>query len=135
MDSITSATTVVAQRPTSAARPGDTASTVPTPEPGDGGHDAARLATVVELIKNLTGREVKLVPPTAYIVGPVETPEPVAPVDLAVPSGLLAQYQQSPGALVVDITSILRGGASSQLTLGQNSGGSLALFNHVDVTI
>ena len=94
----------------------------------------SRLSAVVEMIENLTGREVKLVPPAAYFVSrpapPVE-----APVDVVVRADMESVRTTGSGPLVVGIHSILETGTARRMVLAGNATGGLDLSVAVDVEL
>lgn len=96
---------------------------------------AARLNAVVDMIARLTGRQVKLVPPTAYLVSAPAGVEPVQAVELLAPQGLASQLQGQPGTLEVDITSVLRTGTAQRMRLDQQPAAQLQLRAALDVDL
>jgi hypothetical protein len=95
----------------------------------------ARMDAVVDLIASLTGREVKLVPPTAYLVSAPTARNATEPVELLAPLGLAGQLKEEPGTLEVDITSVLRTGTAERMLLDQSTVGKLQLRSAVDVEL
>lgn len=107
-----------------------------TPEtPVDDALHGSRLAMVVEMIRNLTGREVKLVPPTAYLVSAPSHPAPAPPVELVVPAEITVPHAPAHVPLEVGIASILRTGTSARMTLSQGPAGGLELHAALDVDL
>jgi hypothetical protein len=94
----------------------------------------ARLSAVVELIENLTGRQVKLVPPAAYFVSRPAPPVD-APVDVTVRADMEAVSGAGPGPLEVGIQSILRTGTASRMVLNVSPAGGLDLSTAVDLDL
>jgi hypothetical protein len=94
----------------------------------------SRLSAVVEMIENLTGRQVKLVPPTAYFVSrpapPVE-----APVDVVVRADMESVSTTGSGPLVVDVHSIVQTGTANRMVLNANATGGLDLSVAVDLDL
>ena len=88
-----------------------------------------------DLIATMTGREVKLVPPAAYLVSAPEGAQIFAPVELFAPMGLAGQLQRQSGPVTVDITSVLRSGTADRMLLDQNVAGALQLRPAVDVEL
>ncbi len=102
-------------------------------DPNDESLHAARLSAVVELIKKLTGRDVKLVPPSPYLVsGPVR-PEPVT-VEVA----KLELADVGDGAdepIEVDITEVIERGTSARMRLSDGEHGALRLRPDLDLAM
>lgn len=93
------------------------------------------MAAVVDLIRTLTGREVVLVPPTAYL-----TSAPAAaahgPVELVVPRDLLGDDERDErGPLEIDVTRLLEGGVPARMLLGRCGSGGLELGPALDVAL
>lgn len=117
-------------------RVGAAAPAVPHPAPvASDAVNAARMNAVVDLIASLTGRQVKLVPPSAYLVSAPSGSHLFAPVELLAPIGLANDLQQSSGPLEIDITSVLRTGTAERMLLDQKPTGNLQLRAAVDVEI
>lgn len=95
----------------------------------------ARLAATVALIKKLTGRDVKLVPPSPYLVsGPVQAQ--VAPVEITVPEPPKPPPSDDPDRPVtVDITEVVKRGTSARMRLTNGEPGTFLLQPELDVTI
>ena len=91
------------------------------PIPADEIH-GSRLSVLVDLIASLTGREVKLVPPTAYFVS-----KPAPPVEVVAPTGLIAELGEGAGPITIGINSVLRTGTSTRMLLEAGAGGALQL--------
>lgn len=116
----------------------DVAASTSRPTPAAVDHtelNAARLNAVVDMIAKLTGRQVKLVPPTAYLVSAPAGPEPIKSVELLAPLGLASQLREEPGTLEVDITSVLRSGTAERMLLDQKTTGQLQLRAALDVEL
>lgn len=126
----TSATPVVPKVDGVVATSRTTSSTV-----DDNAANTARLNAVVDLIASLTGREVKLVPPTAYLVSAPGGRAATPPVELLAPLGLAGQLREEPGTLEVDITSVLRTGTAERMLLDQSTVGKLQLRAAIDVEL
>lgn len=94
----------------------------------------SRLSAVVEMIENLTGRQVKLVPPAAYFVSR-PAPPVAAPVDVVVRADMASVSTSGSGPLVVDIHSILETGTANRMVLAGNATGGLDLSVAVDVEL
>lgn len=98
------------------------------------------MAAIAEMIKNLTGRDVKFVPPAAYLLSgpkPAPTPPRTRPVEveLAAPRELLERHARGDGPLEVDITSVLATGTSDRMLLTPKGAAGLSLTRAVDVEI
>lgn len=119
------------------------------PDPRDPELDVARLSAVVELIRTLTGREVKLVPPAAYFMsppGPASSPTPaesprVTPAahrrvrpELVVATGINPEGPET-DPLEVDISQLLRDGTSDRMVLGERPSGGLMLVPGIDLEL
>lgn len=87
------------------------------------------------MIEHLTGRQVKLVPPTAYLVSASSKPAVATPVELSHPSDLSALQGAAKGSLEVDISSVLSTGTASRMVLSTNQVGGLDLRAAVDVSL
>jgi hypothetical protein len=94
----------------------------------------ARLSAVVELIENLTGRQVKLVPPSYYFVSR-PAPPVQAPVDVVVRADMEVVRAAGTGPLVVGIHSIVASGTASRMVLHGNAAGGLDLSTAVDLDL
>ncbi len=115
-----------------AAWPGPAAAVRPADPPADN----SRLLMVVGLIERLTGREVRLVPPTAYIVTAPSTPAPPPPaVEIVVATDLTFDRDPPGSELVVDVTELMHDGLSNRVILGTNPQGGLALFSGVNLEL
>jgi hypothetical protein len=97
--------------------------------------DAGRLSALVDLISTLTGRQVKLVPPTAYFVSGPATSTVLPEVELDAPVGLMQQLAAAPGPLEVHIESVLRSGTAPRMLLTPNAAGQVELFSALDVEL
>ena len=97
--------------------------------------NTARLNAVRDLIASLTGREVILVPPSAYFVSAPTHAEAVAPVELLAPMGLAGQLKEEAGPVEVDITSVLRTGTAERMLLEHKAVGQLQLRAAVDLEL
>lgn len=113
----------------------DAAAPTPAAAPDDPALHADRLSAVVDLIAKLTGREVKLVPPTAYLVSAPSGAVLFAPVELVAPTGLAGELRHGAGPLEVDITSLLRTGTAERMLLDRQPTGDLQLRAAVDIEI
>lgn len=91
------------------------------PAATDGIH-GSRLSVLVDLIASLTGREVKLVPPSAYFVS-----KPAPPIEVVAPTGLIAQLGEGAGPITIGISSVLRTGTSKRMILEAGDGGALQI--------
>jgi hypothetical protein len=116
-----------------------TISTAPTAESGStvqqSGLDAGRLSALVDLISTLTGRQVKLVPPTAYFVSAPSGSKLFPEVELDAPVGLMQHLAAEPGPLEVHIESVLRSGTAHRMLLTPNAAGQIELFSALDVEL
>lgn len=123
LDSIRAATPSVARarpmRPEPATRAGDDHR--PADDP--------RVMRVIELIKRISGREVRMVPPTAYFVSAPPSPHVESkPVEVVIAAEIPDDEEPSTEPIVVDVSAVLRDGASDRMILGKNGHGDLALF-------
>ena len=93
---------------------------------------------IVRMIEHITGRQVKLVPPTAYLVSsaPSRTPER-AGVEVAVARDVFTEggRERDAGPVVVDVSAVLRKGTAERMILGAGAQGGLALFSGVNVEL
>ncbi len=87
------------------------------------------------MIAHLTGREVKLVPPTAYLVSASTKPQAAASVELVHAADLPAQLGSAAGPLEVEITSVLHTGTASRMVVSSDHSGGLVLHAAVNVEL
>jgi hypothetical protein len=85
----------------------------------------SRMSVLVDLIASLTGREVKLVPPSAYFVSKPAPPAP--PIEIVAPAGLITELGEGSGPIEIGIASVLRTGTSKRMLLDTTEGGGLQL--------
>ncbi len=98
--------------------------------------DQSRLSMVVRMIEHITGRQVKLVPPTAYLVSAATAKTPQGPpVEVAVTADVEAGSEPTEEPLVVDVSAVLREGTSERMILGEGDQGGLALFSGLNVVL
>lgn len=91
---------------------------------------------VIELIKRITGREVLMVPPTAYFVSaPPPRVAPPKPVEVVVAADIPSKADDEGGPLVLDVSAVMREGGSDRMILGSNDDGNLALFRGVNLEL
>jgi hypothetical protein len=95
-----------------------------TPATGDPIH-GSRMSVLVDLIASLTGREVKLVPPSAYFVSKPAAPAP--PIEIVAPAGLISELGEGSGPIEIAIASVLRTGTSKRMLLDTAEDGGLQL--------
>ncbi len=95
-----------------------------TPVTGDPIH-GSRMSVLVDLIASLTGREVKLVPPSAYFVSKPAPPAP--PIEVVAPAGLITELGEGSGPIEIAIGSVLRTGTSKRMLLDTAEDGGLQL--------
>lgn len=103
--------------------------------PSGASANASRLSAIVDMISRVTGRQVKLVPPTAYLVSAPSGSHPLPEVELDAPAGLMQELAAEPGPLEVNIASVLRTGTTDRMLLAPNLGGILELRAAVDLEI
>lgn len=125
----TGVTSPVAKRTESTANVAESLATV-----RQTGADAGRLSALVDLISTLTGRQVKLVPPTAYFVSGPSSGRPPE-IELDAPVGLMQQLAAEPGPLEVHIESVLRSGTAPRMLLAPNSAGHVELYSALDLEL
>lgn len=109
------------------ARPEPRRAEAVRPAPHDVAADASRMTRVVELIELVSGRDVKLVPPVAYLVSPPRSQAPERAVELTFEAAIDPEEDTEDGPLVVDVTSVLREGTSDRMVLRRKTDGELAL--------
>ena len=109
------------------ARPEPRRAETVRPAPNDVAADASRMTRVVELIELVSGRDVKLVPPVAYLVSPPRAQVPERAVELTFEAAIDPEDNSDGGPLVVDVTSVLREGTSDRMILRRKADGQLAL--------
>lgn len=97
------------------------------PVSSDVAADASRMTRVVELIELVSGRDVKLVPPVAYLVSPPRAQAPERAVELTFEAAIDPEDDSDGDPLVVDVTSVLREGTSDRMILRRTADGELAL--------
>ena len=94
---------------------------------------------VVRMIEHLTGRQVKLVPPTAYLVSaaPARASQRTG-VEVALAADVPTPRHEAGDAeepLIVDVSAVVREGTSERMILGAGEHGGLALFSGVNVAL
>lgn len=103
--------------------------------------DRSRLSAFAKLIENITGRQVKMVPPFTYLVSgpPAPEPEPESeserPTELIVPRDLPRGGESESDPLVVDISSVLRRGTADRMVLNPIENGAFALIPPLDLAL
>jgi hypothetical protein len=85
----------------------------------------SRMSVLVDLIASLTGREVKLVPPSAYLVSKPTPPAP--PIEIVAPAGLITELGEGSGPIEIAVASVLRTGTSKRMLLDTADDGMLRL--------
>lgn len=104
------------------------------PDGADNAASRARLEHLVRLIERMTGRDIRLVPPTTYLVSAPNRPEPVS-VELVRPPGPSTSPDPDTEPLAVDITPVLRHGTTARLRLVQDATAGLVLHPELDVEL
>lgn len=90
---------------------------------------------MVELIKNLTGRDVKLVPPSPYLVsGPVR-PEPVTVEFVAAERPVRKREDSADEPVQVDISEVIERGTTPRMRLSGGEPGTLVLQPELNVAL
>jgi hypothetical protein len=94
------------------------------------------MTVIVDLIETLTGRQVVLVPPSAYLVSSPSPPPHGRPsVELVVPPDLVSEQQSGADGLEIDITSVLERGVSERMILARSARGGLELSPALNLAI
>lgn len=88
------------------------------------------------MIEHITGRQVKLVPPSAYFVSAPAPRHPERPaVEVAVATDITARRRPSAGPLIVDVSAVMDEGEPDRMILATGAEGQLALFAGVNLEL
>lgn len=134
---VTAATQVPPPPPTSVDRGSVAAAHRNEPVRADDEVHHDRLQAVVEMIKRLTGRDVKFVPPSPYFVSGPPRPEPVelqlATLPPRAPERSVPDDPETP--VTVDITDVVERGTTPRMRLVSGGDGTLSLHPELNIDV